>query len=556
MNLSRNSEEDVFATVTLRSQTGKSLFRKENEKVKDTRDFRPSSEAFIDVKKVFEKMGFKIRAQGKFSLTISSPRKHFEEIFRVQLQQQEHPVFIGKKEPLAKYYVLDREIEVPKELTDLVERISLPPKASYFQSPEAPTPDYHHIDVPEMISCFMRSAGPHSHGWTGDGINVVMIDSGFFDFPNNHPYYQNKNYNINVNAVVGNVGDDEYGHGTGIAACLFAVAPDINFTMVKIATNGALHVLPGFQTARGLNPDVITCSWGAAYDDTLETEIEDAVNDGITVIFACGNDGPIGWPGEMPDVISIGGAYVDETHCNWEASSYASSGSSARYKNRNIPDVCGIVGQAPLGILIPMPTEPNSSYDLLLGGGVFPNSDETPTNDGWLVASGTSSAAPMVAGVAALMLQKNSNLSPNTIKTILEVTARDITTGTSASGDNAVVGVDDATGYGLVDAKEALEACFIATAAYGSKLAPKVQFLRSFRNAWINSSGLGKGLVDKIEQKYYIHSPKIAKAMRYNSGLKLLVRWTIVAPLVRVLRFFVGMANIRSSLQRKKRGGV
>ena len=82
-------EDTIFATVTLRSRTGKSLFENNEEKKRDTRDFRPVPEAFIDTKREFEKMGFKIVSQGKFSLTIMSTRKQFEEVFRVKLKQEE-----------------------------------------------------------------------------------------------------------------------------------------------------------------------------------------------------------------------------------------------------------------------------------------------------------------------------------------------------------------------------------------------------------------------------------------------------------------------------------
>lgn len=548
----KEMENSVFATVTLRSRTGKSLFDSMGQKNRDTRELRPLPETFYDVKKELEKIGCNIVSEGKFSLTIMAPRNQFEEIFKVKLKQEEQPLITGKKAPITKYYVTDEEIKIPDEIADLVEKITLPKPARLLELPNAPRPDYYHLDVPEMISSLIKAAGPHSHGWRGDGVNVVMIDTGFY----NHTYYTSRGFNVAVNAVIGNPNDDEIGHGTAIASNLLAVAPAVNFTMVKFSISffGFMIAFPllGFQRARTLNPDIISCSWATGYDATLETEIEDAVNvDGIAVVFACGNGGPVEFPGEMPDVISVGGAYVDETHCNWEASSYASSGQSAQYKDRIVPDVCGIVGQAPSGILIVMPTEPNCTYDQAFSGGAFPNNDETQDDDGWLVGSGTSSAAPMVAGTIALMLQKNSNLSPSTIKTILQVTARDIDTGTSASGEVATVGYDHATGYGLIDAQEALEACFIATAAYGSKLAPEVQFLRSFRNAWINRSGIGKGLVDKIEQIYYRHSPPIAKAMRHDKRLERIIRHFIVTPIVRVLHFGVSFTN-RQYLLRKR----
>jgi subtilisin family serine protease len=61
----------------------------------------------------------------------------------------------------------------------------------------------------------------------------------------------------------------------------------------------------------------------------------------------------------------------------------------------------------------------------------------------------------MVAGVVALLLEKNPGLTPDEVKQILQGTARDVISGTSNMGDAASVGWDGATGYGLADAYEA-----------------------------------------------------------------------------------------------------
>jgi hypothetical protein len=182
----------------------------------------------------------------------------------------------------------------------------------------------------------------------------------------------------------------------------------------------------------------------------LEAEIVSAVASGITVIFACGNGGSVGWPGCLADVISVGGAFPRQDG-TWEASSYASSGVSSYCPGRHCPDLSGIVGQAPKGIFIVMPTMMGAAFDQSFSGGVHPNGDETGPNDGWLVASGTSSAAPMVAGAAALMLQAKSSLSPAEIKQALMDTCIDVVNGASASGEVAGIGPDSATGAGMIN---------------------------------------------------------------------------------------------------------
>src|SRR5439155_996300 len=92
---------------------------------------------------------------------------------------------------------------------------------------------------------------------------------------------------------------------------------------------------------------------------------------------------------------------------------------------RSVPDLCGIASQINLPV---------------------------PPADWECSAGGTSCATPQVAGVAALLLQKNSTLSPQAVRNKLASFAADITSG------NAYLGVptgplnDPATGAGLVNA--------------------------------------------------------------------------------------------------------
>ena len=158
---------------------------------------------------------------------------------------------------------------------------------------------------------------------------------------------------------------DEYGHGTGIASNALGVAPGVNFLSVKMDPNPTL----AFKLAVRQRPNIITNSWGYDIDDSsvlppelvpLEIEIANAVANGITVLFAAGNHGMKAWPASMSEVIAVGGGYIDE-NLNLQASSYASSFDSTIYPGRHVPDVCGLVGLAPKGVYITMPTMPNST---------------------------------------------------------------------------------------------------------------------------------------------------------------------------------------------------
>jgi hypothetical protein len=108
--------------------------------------------------------------------------------------------------------------------------------------------------------------------------------------------------------------------------------------------------------------------------------------------------------------------------------------------------------------LIMLPVPEGCVLDADLAGGSHPNGDETPNNDGWAAFSGTSAATPQIAGVCALLKQACPRLTPPEIRDILMSTARDVTTGTTHPnfGNTAVVGPDNATGNGLVDAHKAV----------------------------------------------------------------------------------------------------
>jgi subtilisin family serine protease len=91
--------------------------------------------------------------------------------------------------------------------------------------------------------------------------------------------------------------------------------------------------------------------------------------------------------------------------------------------------------------------------------GTYPNQDQTTQNDGWAAFSGTSAAAPQIAGVCALLKQAAPHLTPLQIKKVLKATAIDVRTGncsTSTGSHAAAVGPDLATGHGLVNALAAV----------------------------------------------------------------------------------------------------
>ena len=62
--------------------------------------------------------------------------------------------------------------------------------------------------------------------------------------------------------------------------------------------------------------------------------------------------------------------------------------------------------------------------------------------------------------------------------------------------------------------------CLIATATYGSKFSPEVNFLRSFRDEKVMATFAGKNFMKVFNAWYYSFSPKIAEAIDLNPNLK------------------------------------
>jgi subtilisin family serine protease len=208
---------------------------------------------------------------------------------------------------------------------------------------------------------------------------------------------------------------------------------------------------------------VISCSWGfdqpagplPAALQALAAAVAQAVASGIVVVFSAGN-GHYGFPGQHPDVISAGGVFM-KPNGELRASNYASGFASQIYPNRKVPDVSGLVGMLPSAAYIMLPVEPGDEIDVGLGGGKYPQSDETKSNDGWAAISGTSAAAPQIAGVCALIKEACPTLSPADVRKALRQSARDVKEGKNIMGEQASAGYDLATGAGLVDAHGAVE---------------------------------------------------------------------------------------------------
>ncbi|MEO1432148.1 MAG: S8 family serine peptidase [Cyanobacteria bacterium J06633_8] len=464
--LSENKEERVYFEAVLRSESGESMFAENTYLAPDNlQQFAPPAGRATQAATALQSLGFRVQQIGTFSISADGPRELWERIFgtRVEPRRQTVSPTVGEVTYLS--HIADAPFTIPPELSELIERAYPQSPPMLFESPLPPRVKYHHLTVPSDVATVCRANPVHKLGVTGKGVLVAMVDSGFYK----HSFYEWHGYNYQATLAPDaiNIERDESGHGTAEAANIFANAPDIDFIGVKMGGNPTL----AFKTASDLHPAIITNSWGYNIcTDTLpnflkplEAAIIEAVQErGITVCFSAGN-GHAGFPGMMPEVISVGGVYAHDTLDGddflLEASDYSSSFDSTIYPGRHIPDLCGLVGMKPRAIYIMLPVEPGDQIDQGLGGEGYPTKDETATDDAWAVISGTSAASPQIAGICALLKQVQPGLSPSLIKSILRASARDVKKGnsnqtclTSPSGQPAGNGHDGATGTGLVDA--------------------------------------------------------------------------------------------------------
>ncbi len=475
-DLNSNLPSIVYAEASVHSQGGVSLFRSSelitHENI--TQFYSHPQQVNLAIQRL-KSEGFEVLETGRVTLTIAGSVDLYERVFKTKIIAKDKPVIKGGGLESVGTFLDTPDTDIigfvdpsSSDLSDLIEGIALSEPVYYtdvgLPSESPPNPSYWHLDVPQDIAKELNAVTAHQQRIKGQGINVVMVDSGWY----RHPFFARNGYQgkVVLGATSVNSELDENGHGTGESANIFSIAPEVNFTMLKWNFKNSIAA---FKKAVSLRPDIISCSWGSsrqylplsAYDIALTANIADAVYQGIIVVFSAGN-GHWGFPSQHPDVIAAGGVYL-RSDGKLEASNYASGFSSNIYSGRIVPDICGLVGKKPRAAYILLPVPPGSTLDAAFGlpGVKHPDADETPSADGWAALSGTSAAAPQVAGICALMKQVNPQLSPQQVKEILQQTAIDVIEGncnSATGGHSAKPGFDWATGSGLVNTFEAVKA--------------------------------------------------------------------------------------------------
>lgn len=443
------------------------------------REYTCTEDAVARTARALTAAGFEVLQSTRLMVNFAGPPRLFEEAFGARLYAEERPVVKPGAVPAVGTFIDNAASDVPgyvatagTAFADAVAGIAieepyypasgpLPPEVSA----DPPEVGYWHLTLPEQLATALRADTVHQEGVTGAGVRVAMVDTGFAQ----HPFFTARGYRVEPTVLgPGTVEPevDDNGHGTGESANIFAAAPGATLLPVKTASaSGALvNVTAAFNAAAALQPHIITNSWGSsvpgpplsAANQALAAAVAGAVAEGIVVVFSAGN-GSWGFPGQHPDVLSAGGVYQDPDG-GLRASDYTSGFMSRVYPDRAVPDVSGLVGMLPTAMYLMLPVPPGCDIDRGNAGGTHPQGDETRPDDGWAAFSGTSAAAPQLAGVCALLAEVMPGAAPERVREVLRLTARDVTAGTNhpTFGHEAVEGPDLATGHGLVDAAAAV----------------------------------------------------------------------------------------------------
>lgn len=268
---------------------------------------------------------------------------------------------------------------------------------------------------------------------TGKNIKIAILDTGVeldhIDLASN---ISNLSYDSEANTSQSVIYGNHGTHCAGIAAAvkdngiqIAGVAPEATIISIcnsmDTTTNSRLKRADGIRWAYQHGADIISNSWSSSTQhDAIDREIYNAFNygrqgKGCVIVFAAGNgnDGSssVKYPANCNDTILVVGA-IDST------------GTRASFSNYG------------------------TELDLVAPGVHILS---TILNDQTEYKSGTSMACPHVAGVAALVLERNSELTVNQVNSIICSNVKKL------SGVNFNVTKPDGAwnieyGYGLVDA--------------------------------------------------------------------------------------------------------
>ncbi|HKC12382.1 MAG TPA: S8 family peptidase, partial [Vicinamibacteria bacterium] len=330
----------------------------------------------------------------------------------------------------------------------------------------------------------------------GQGVSAAIIDTGI---DGTHPFLKNADgssaVKLNLKNVCGPLTDlglplplpndscflnltavndtdtlSAGGHGTHVAGILVGtgshsdqgrlagIAPQASLVAVRVLDGSgggkASDVLAGLQWVldhkdtfgiRVLNLSLGHPVYEPAALDPLVQEVDSLWDAGIVVVCSAGNDGrsgdaTISSPCNSRKVITVGA--LNDQHTPDTADDTVTT-----YSSRG-PTLFDLVAKPDLlapGNKIVSARSPGSYLDLMFPSRRMAGDPAQPNDLQYFELSGTSMAAPMVAGTAALMLEQEPGLNPGTVKARLMLSAT-----------KAAVGSPFAMGAGALDILGAL----------------------------------------------------------------------------------------------------
>ena len=314
-------------------------------------------------------------------------------------------------------------------------------------------------------------------GYTGAGVVVAVVDSGVnynhLDLAD-HLWDGGEEFPHHGYDIVNNDNDpmDDKGHGThcagtvlgdGTAGSLTGMAPEATLMCVKSIKadgfGGAVNIVGGMEWSVEHGCDLISMSLGMVNAGIADKEIlrrtcESILDAGIIALVCAGNEGAFQFYAPIPNNVRVPAScpppYLDPdqmanpgplscvvavgaVNYNDAAADFTSRG-PVTWQDTEFGDYAYNPG---IGLIRPDVCAP----------GVGIKSLDYENTSGYTNMDGTSQATPCVAGIVALMLQKNPELTPAEICRILEETSVKLTPTKS-----------NITGVGRVDALAAVNA--------------------------------------------------------------------------------------------------
>ncbi|MES3516423.1 MAG: S8 family serine peptidase [Natronomonas sp.] len=283
----------------------------------------------------------------------------------------------------------------------------------------------------------------------GDGVSVAVLDTGV---DRSHPDLRGQVTLCRdfTGETVRNECTDANGHGTHVAGTIaaqggtddrgiYGVAPDAELYAFKVCDDegqcSGSALREAIRTAADEGADIVVLSLGGQAEPRVLEAVEYATQRDVAVIAAAGNSGPdidtIQYPAADRRTIAVGavGALSGEFVApnNYGVAEFSSRGVRGPYSDgdRHV-DVSGYG----VGVLSPVP-------------------------GGYARLSGTSMAAPHVAGLSARILARNPGMTPPELKETLHTRASRIDV---TEGRHAGPGYDPAAGFGFPTVEEPVAA--------------------------------------------------------------------------------------------------